>query len=415
MSDQNFTTKTEKQIVNDTLEEIIREGARKMLQSAIENEVAEYLEKNQDLRDTEGHCMAVRNGYHPERNILTGVGPLKIRQPRVDDRKLRRGGHTQAFTSGILPPYMRRIPSLDNLIPALYLKGISTGDFPRALEAILGKDAPGLSAANIVRLKSCWEEEYKTWRQQDLSEKNYAYFWVDGIYFNIRLDEDRVCVLVIIAADESGQKELLAVSDGYRESKLSWEELLRDLKRRGLKNGPKLAVGDGALGFWKAVREVFPKTREQRCWVHKTANILDKMPKGIQSKAKSHIHDMYMAENKKTALESYEHFIQVYQDKYPKAVECLKKDKDSLFTFYDFPAAHWIHIRTINPIESTFATVRLRTKRTKGCGSRTATMTMVFKLSQEAQKSWRRLNGRNMIPLVLRNVAFVDGILKQAA
>jgi putative transposase len=414
----NFTSKTstspEELLPGDVLEEILREGARKMLQVAIENEVEEFLSKYRE-RDASGRCLAVRNGFMPERKILTGVGPLSVRQPRIDDRKLRAHRQTEPFTSRILPRYMRRIPSVDNLIPILYLKGISTGDFPQALSAILGDNAKGLSPTNIVRLKRGWEEDYTSWTKRDLSEKAYVYFWVDGIYFNVRLDDERVCILVIMGADEEGNKELIAVSDGYRESKISWKELLLDLKRRGLKQGPKLSIGDGGLGFWAAIREVFPKAREQRCWVHKTANILDKMPKSMQSKAKAHIHDMYRAENKKSALDAYDHFIDVYQDKFPRAVECLKKDKDSLFTFYDFPATHWIHIRTINPIESTFATVRLRTKRTKGCGSRTATLTMVFKLTQEAEKTWKRLKGYNFIPLVLEERVFVDGILQKAA
>jgi putative transposase len=280
--------------------------------AAIENEVAEYVEKHKGFRDEKGHCLAVRNGYLPEREILTGVGPICVRQPRVDDRKLRERQPKESFTSNILPRYMRRIPSIDNLIPVLYLKGISTGDFPQALASILGESAKGLSAANIVRLKSLWEEDYKVWAKRDLSEKTYVYFWVDGIYFNVRLDDERVCLLVIMAADADGHKELIAVSDGYRESKISWKELLFDLKRRGLKEGPKLCIGDGGLGFWAAVREAFPKTREQRCWVHKTANILDKLPKSMQSKAKSHIHDMYRAENKKAALQAYDHFIERY-------------------------------------------------------------------------------------------------------
>lgn len=393
------------------LEEIIREGARKMLQAAIENEVEEYLEKHKDERDTSSYRLAVRNGTLPEREIITGVGPLRIRQPRVDDR----GINGERFSSQILPRYLRRLPSIDNLIPFLYLKGISTNDFSRALSALLGESVLGLSPSNIVRLKASWEEEYGSWAERDLSEKTYVYFWVDGIYFNVRLEEDRVCILVIMGADEDGHKELIAVSDGYRESKISWKELLLDLRRRGLKDVPKLAIGDGSLGFWAAKREVFPQTREQRCWVHKTANILDKLPKSLQWKAKAQIHEMYMSENKKNALEAYGQFIQVYEDKYPKAVACLKKDKDELFTFYDFPASHWIHIRTINPIESTFATVRLRTKRTKGCGSRTATLTMVFKLAKEAEKTWKRLKGYRLIPLVLEDRTFEDGILQQVA
>jgi putative transposase len=348
----------------------------------------------------------VRNGYHPSRSIISGIGPLPIRQPRVDDRK-----QPQRFASAILPRYLRRMPSVNNLIPFLYLKGISTNDFSQALTAILGEGVKGLSPANIVRLKQCWEAEYQSWAKRDLSDKHYVYLWVDGIYFQVRLDEERSCILLIMGADAQGNKELIAISDGYRESKISWREMLLDLKKRGLQKMPKLAIGDGALGFWAALAEVFPQTRRQRCWVHKTANILDKLPKAIQSRAKSLIHEMYQAESKKKALGAYDHFLAAYRDKYPKAVECLTKDSEDLFTFYDFPAAHWIHIRTTNPIESTFATVRLRTKRTKGCGSRKATLSMVFKLAQEAEKNWRRLRGYKMIPLVLENKKFRDGEL----
>jgi len=297
----------------------------------------------------------------------------------------------------------------------LYLKGISTGDFPQALSAILGPSVKGLSATNVVRLKSMWEEEYRQWVQRDLSDKEYVYFWADGIYFNVRLDDERMCILVIMGADKGGNKELVAVSDGYRESTISWKETLLDLKRRGLQRGPHLSIADGGLGYWAALAEVFPESREQRCWVHKTANILDKLPKSMQSKAKAHIHEMYRAESKQSALAAYDHFVTAYKDKYPKALACLEKDKDVLFTFYDFPAMHWIHIRTTNPIESTFATVRHRTKRTKGCGSRTATLTMVFKLTQEAQKTWKKLKGYTLIPLVLEQRVFIDGELQEAA
>jgi len=397
------------------LEEILQEGARKLLQTAIENEVEEYIEEYTQRRDERGRRLAVRNGYLPEREILTGLGPIKIKQPRVDDRKLRKEEGAEEFTSRILPRYLRRIPSIDNLVPALYLKGISTGDFPRALSAILGEQAKGLSAANIVRMKAKWEGEYNQWSIRDLSGKKYVYFWADGVYFNVRLDDARSCILIIIAADSEGNKELLAINDGYRESTISWKEILLDLKRRGIREVPKLAVGDGAMGFWAALREVFPVTRQQRCWVHKTANILDKFPKSMRSKVKSQIHDMYMAESKEAALSAYDHFVRVYKDKYPKAVGCLEKDKEVLFTFYDFPASHWIHIRTTNPIESTFATVRLRTYRTKGCGSRTATLSMVFKLAQEAQKTWKKLKGYKLIPLVMSGRTFVDGELKEAA
>jgi len=381
-----------------------------MLQQAIEVEVAEYVDAHKSLLGEDGKRVVVRNGHGRERDILTGVGPLAVRQPRVNDKR-----PGEKFTSSILPPFMRRVPSIDALIPCLYLKGISTGDFGEALEAILGPQAKGLSATNIVRLKECWKHDYEAWRQQDLSDKHYVYIWVDGIHFNVRLDDERSCVLVIIGATQDGKKELLAVQDGYRESKLSWKEILRDLKARGLSQLPALATGDGALGFWAAASEEFPETRRQRCWVHKTANILDKMPKSVQSKAKTRIHDMYMADTKKNALKAYDEFLALYEAKYPKACECLSKDKDDLFTFYDFPAEHWIHIRTTNPIESTFATVRLRTKRTKGCGSRTATLTMVYKLVEQAEKHWRKLNAHKLILKLIEGATFTDGVLDMAA
>lgn len=399
---------------HDVLQEILREGARRMLQEAIEQEIAEYLEKHRAAKDEKGHGLAVRNGHLPEREILTGLGPVKVKQPRVDDRKLKKTQGEEGFSSTILPPSMRRIPSIDNLIPALYLRGISTGDFPRALSAILGDRAQNLSATTVVRLKQKWNQEYEHWSTRDLSAKDYVSIWADGIHFNVRLEEDRTCILVLMAADREGNKELLAITDGYRESKLSWSELLRELQRRGLK-AARLAIADGALGFWAAIREVYPQTGEQRCWVHKTANILDKLPKRVQPKAKSAIHEMYMAETKKNALAAYDKFEAVYGDKYPKAVACLTKDKDRLFTFYDFPAVHWQHIRTTNPIESTFATVRLRTKRTKGCGSRQTTLTMVFQLAREAQRRWRKLRGHNIIPLVMEGKKFVNGVLEEAA
>jgi putative transposase len=392
------------------LEGLLRKGARAMLQQAIENEVAEYLERGAHLRDEKGRRMVVRNGSMPERELVTGIGKIKVRQPRVHDRR-----EGEQFTSRILPPYMRRVPSVDALIPALYLRGVSTGDFGEALEAILGPQAPGLSATNIVRLKEVWKQDYEAWRQRDMRGKRYVYIWADGIYFNVRLDDERACILVLIGATADGTKELLAVHDGYRESKLSWVEMLRNLKGRGLTHMPALAVGDGALGFWAALREEFSTTREQRCWVHKTANILDKMPKGVQSKAKAMIHDMYMAETKEQALKTYVEFLALYDAKFPKACACLREDKDVLFTFYDFPAEHWIHIRTTNPIESTFATVRHRTKRTKGCGSRTATLTMVFKLAAEAEKHWRKLNKHELVLKVLEGCPFVDGVMKMAA
>jgi transposase-like protein len=411
--DKDISKQSAEQLIEDAqlgLEGILRQGAKQMLQAAIENEVVEYIDKCRDLRDADGRCLVVRNGSCPERDLVTGIGKVRVRQPRVHDR---RGG--QRFTSRILPPYMRRIPSIDALIPALYLRGVSTGDFAEALESILGKNASGLSATNVVRLKEIWKQDYEHWRKRDLSTKRYVYVWADGIHFNVRLDDERTCILVLIGATQDGKKELLAVHDGYRESKLSWQELLQDLKARGLRHAPAVAVGDGGLGFWAALREQFPSTKEQRCWVHKTANVLDKMPKGVQSKAKKMIHDMYLSEKKEEAEAVYDRFFELYDAKFPKACACLRKDKDVLFTFYDFPAEHWIHIRTTNPIESTFATVRHRTKRTKGCGSRTATLTMVFKLADVAEKHWRKLNKPQLVLKVVEGVKFVDGVMEKAA
>jgi putative transposase len=391
------------------LEEIIREGARKVLQAAIENEVSAYIDLFKDLKDGTGRRVVVRHGSLPQRSLLTGIGPIPVKQPRVRDK--REGEH---FTSAILPRYLRRVPSLDNLIPTLYLKGVSTGDFAEALEAILGENAKGLSASTVVRLKRQWEEEYRQWAKRDLAGKRYVYFWADGIYFNVRLEDaenKRQCFLILIGALEDGTKELVAVSDGYRESKLSWMELLSSLKERGLTEGPKLAIGDGGLGFWAALREVYPDAREQRCWVHKTANILDKMPKSVQAKAKKKIHDIYLAPTKEQGLVAYNSFLSLYGKKFAQACECLSKDKDTLFTFYDFPAEHWVHIRTTNPIESTFATVRLRTEKTKGCGTRLATLTMVFKLVYETRKTWKKIKGYRLIPKVLEGATFVDGEL----
>jgi len=392
------------------LEEVLREGARQMLQTAIENEVAEYVERHAGLKDAAGHRRVVRNGHLPERALVTGIGPVKVRQPRVHDRR-----PGEKFTSRILPPFMRRIPSVDALIPCLYLKGISTGDFGEALAAILGPQAAGLSATNIVRLKEGWKQDYESWRRRDLSGKQYVYLWVDGVHFNVRLEDERSCILVVMGATAEGRKELLAVQDGFRESKLSWSDVLRDLKARGLKSAPALTTGDGALGFWAAAAEEFPTMRGQRCWVHKTANVLDKLPRSVQAQAKSRIHDIYMAATKARALEAFDEFLRLYEPKYTAACECLRKDKDALFAFYDFPAEHWIHLRTTNPIESTFATVRLRTARTKGCGSRLATLTMVYKLAEQAQKRWRRLNKHEHIALLLQGAKFIDGELQKVA
>ena len=364
------------------LDEVLRDGARRMLLQAVETEAAAYIDAHHDEIDEHGRRLVVRNGQANERTLVSGVGTLKVRAPRVNDRRVDEEGNKFRFTSQILPPYLRRTKSVEELIPWLYLKGISTGDFSDALKALLGPAAPGLSATTVVRLKQVWREEYETWSKRSLEGQRFVYLWADGIYSNIRLDDERQCLLVVIGALADGRKQLLAVHDGFRESELSWTELLEDLKRRGLEVPPKLAVGDGGLGFWAALQKVYPTTREQRCWVHKTANVLDKLPKSMQGKAKSALHNIYLAESRTAAEGALDHFAGLYEVKYPKAVACLEKDREVLLTFYDFPAEHWGHLRTTNPIESTFATVRLRQRRTKGCGSREASLTMVFMLER---------------------------------
>jgi len=417
---ENDTTNAQPMSISsrDVLTDILRQGAQKMLAEAIENEVAEYLDRHACLRDEHGHRLVVRNGHLPARMIQTGIGSVEVRQPRVNDKRVDENGQQIRFSSKILPPYLRRTKSIDELIPWLYLKGISTGDFSQALQALLGPETKGLSAANIVRLKEFWQQEWTSWSKRSLSDKHYVYLWADGVYFNIRLEDpgnNQQCILVLMGATVDGKKELIAITDGYRESAQSWRELLLDVKQRGLSIDPKLATGDGGLGFWAALREIYPGTKEQRCWVHKTANVLNKMPKHVQSKAKSMLHDIWMAETRKLAQKAFELFISTFQAKYPEAVECLVKDRDVLLTFYDFPAEHWVHLRTTNPIESTFATVRLRTERTKGCGSRMACLTMVFKLAQCAERHWHRLNGKDLIAEVIEGVKFVDGDREIAA
>jgi putative transposase len=403
----------------DVLTGILREGATRLLAQAIEAEVAGYIGRHATSRDTEGHRMVVRNGHLPEREIQTGVGPVKVRQPRVNDKRIDEDGQRIRFSSEILPKYLRKTRSIEELIPWLYLKGISTGDFSEALVALLGPEAPGLSASTVVRLKEVWQGEYEAWSKRSLAGKQYVYFWADGVYFNVRLASDegqnRQCILVVVGATPEGQKELVAIHDGYRESEQSWRELLLDLKARGLAGAPRLAVGDGALGFWAALRKVFGETREQRCWVHKTANVLNYLPTSKQAKAKQGLHDIWLAETKADAERAFELFLEMYAAKYPKAAECLAKDREALLTFYDFPAEHWVHLRTTNPIESTFATVRLRTTKTKGCGSRMATLTMVFKSLQSAEQYWRLLNGSHLLRDVSEGVQFVNGLRKDAA
>lgn len=397
----------------DVLTSILRQGAQRMLAQAIEDEVGEWIQTHQQI-DAHGRRQVVRNGFLPERTIVTGLGEIAVKQPRVHDR--RPAQEREHFTSKILPPYLRKTKSIEELIPWLYLKGISTGGFHEALQALLGPDCPGLSATTITRLKSVWEQEHEEWSKRPLAGKEYVYVWADGIHTKIRLEEDKQCILVLMGATKDGEKELIAMTDGHRESAQSWSELLLDVKRRGLTIDPKLAVGDGALGFWKAIAEIYPTTKEQRCWVHKTANVLDKLPKNMQPKAKGMIHEIWMADTRENATKAFDAVLETYQAKYPKACECLAKDRDELLVFYDFPAEHWKHLRTTNPIESTFATIRLRHRRTKGNGTRRACLAMMFKLAQSAERGWRVLDGAKLLPDVIQGVLFKDGVrLDQAA
>ena len=397
----------------DFLGEVLRTGAQRLLAQALEAEVADWIDAHSPLRDEAGRRQVVRNGVMRPRTITTGVGPVAVTQPRVHDR--RPAGAREKFTSKILPPYLRKTKSIEELIPWLYLKGVSTGDFSEALAALLGPEAPGLSATTVTRLKGVWEAEYQTWSKRSLEGQHYVYVWADGIYFNIRLQEERSCILVLMGATADGHKEVIAIEDGFRESEQSWRGLLLDCKARGLTMDPKVAVGDGALGFWKALPQVYPTTREQRCWVHKTANVLDKLPKSVQPKAKEMLHDIWQAATRKDADKAFALFVATFEAKYPKATDCLSKDRAELLVFYDFPAEHWIHLRTTNPIESTFATVRLRTVKTKGAGNRIACLTMVFKLLESASKHWRLLNGSKLLGGVIRGVVYVDGAKEDAA
>ena len=398
-------------LFEDQLTDVLRNGARALLAQAVEAEVADFLGKHAAITTVDGNQRVVRHGHLPEREVMTGIGPVAVRQPRVRDRAASADDAARIrFTPAILPPYVRRSKAIEMLIPILYLKGISTGDVEEALAALLGKDAPGLSASTIGRLKEVWLDEHKRWSGRDLSAKRYVYMWADGIHLQARLEDEKQCILVIIGATPEGKKELIGFTDGARESAMDWRDLLLDLKRRGLAVAPELAVADGALGFWKALGEVWPKTREQRCWVHKTANVLNKLPKSQHPKAKRALQEIWMAETKGAAVAAFDAFIESYKLKYEKAADCLEKDRDALLAFYDFPAEHWKHLRTTNPIESTFATVRHRTIRAKGCLSNNTALAMVFKLVDGAQKSWRRLDGHNQLPKIIQGVRFADGL-----
>jgi len=390
---------------NDPLTELLRNGARQLIAKAVEAELHLFLNNFNELKLEDGRQAVVRNGYLPSRTIQTGIGDVEIRVPKVRDRS--KSGIK--FNSKLLPPYLKRAKNIEELLPWLYLKGVSTGDYHEALQALLGENAKGLSANTISRLKADWLKEHERWNRRSLAGKRYVYWWADGVYSNVRMD-DRLCLLVIIGVKESGEKELVAVEDGVRESSDSWYELLSGLRQRGLIHTPRLAIADGATGFWNALSRVYPTTRHQRCWVHKSANILNKVPKRLQPKVKAALHDIWMAETKEDALKAFENALARFGPKYPKAMECLNKDRDELLAFYDFPAQHWVHIRTTNPIESTFATVRLRSGKVRNCGNRDTTLSMVYKLLQSAEKRWKRIKGFHLLTEVITGVKFKNGI-----
>ncbi len=398
----------DRELLSKDLDEIAREGARQMLVLALDAERADYIDRFKGERDEKGHAQVVGNGFGKERKVQLGAGTIPVRTPRVDDRRVDEDGNRMRFTSEILPPFMRRSPKMTEVLPILYLRGLSTGDFAPALESLLGPEASGLAPSTIDRLRTSWSADYEQFSKQDLSEKDFVYVWADGIHFKIRLEEDRLCALVLVGVRADGTKELIAISDGYRESTESWSLLLRDLKRRGMR-APVLAVGDGALGFWAAMGNIFPETKEQRDWVHKLANILDAFPDRLRPRAKSMICEVRDAETKDEALKAIEVFTNEFGAKYPRAVDKLVKDQDALLCFFDFPADHWKHLKTTNAIESTFATVRLRTKVTKGAGSRKAGLQMAFKLIETAQRRWRRVNSPELVALLRAGVKFENG------
>lgn len=406
MSDKdNVTLLSSLPEINDMLTETIRQGAQRLLSVAIEAEVQRFIEEHAQITDAEGRRLVVRNGYLPERALQTGIGDVPVKMPRVRNNS----DEDVHFCSSLLPPYLKRTKSVEELVPWLYLKGISTNDMSSALKSLLGDHAKGLSVKNIGHLTQAWQEEHELWMQTDLSSLRIVYAWADGVYLKARMDTKQ-CLLVIIGADETGKKHVLALHPGERESTLSWKEVLLDLKRRGLNIGFDLAVGDGALGFWSALSAIFPDTKQQRCWLHKTMNVLNKLPKSLQSSAKNHIHDIWMSDTRENAEKAFDDFIALYSDKHFKVVQCLEKDRDTLLAFYDFPAQHWHHIRTTNPIESMFATVKLRTAKTRGCLSKKTGLAMVFKLAMAAQDKWPRLRGSSYVADVVRGISFKDGI-----
>ena len=392
----------------DVLTELLRNGAKELISQAINAELEELLAHYSEKK-VDGKQAVIRNGYLPKRTVQTGVGDVEIRVPKVRDKS----NQGIKFNSQLIPPYLKRTESIEELLPVLYLKGISTGDFSEALKSIFGANAKGLSAGTISRLKQHWQEEHKSWSTRDLALKKYVYIWADGVYFNIRSEEAKQCILVVIGVNEHGKKELIAIEEGYRESTQSWTELLEDIRHRGLTIAPKLAIGDGALGFWNAISKVYPETKHQRCWVHKTANVLNKLPKSVQPKVKEALHDIWMAETRDNAYKAFDSTVKRFGDKYSGAMNCLVKDKEQMLAFYDYPAIHWQHIRTSNPIESSFATVRLRTAKTRNAVSRTTILSMVFKLTQSAEKRWRKIRGFKLLADVIEGVEFINGEKKE--
>jgi putative transposase len=417
---EKFKESLHENLINLTLRDLARKGAELMLGLALEAEINEFIEGYSSKLMPNGVQRIVRNGYHRERLIQTGIGDVSVKVPRSRDRDRDRNQRDSKesgckkeqilYHSQLIPKYLRRSENIEDFLPFLYLQGVSSTRMSDVLSQLVGKPV-SFSAGSLNRLKQEWDEEYEKWNRRDLSDKKYAYWWVDGIYFNVRLSKEKICVLVIIGADADGQKELVAMDVGYRESELTWHDILLDLKQRGLSDGPSLAVGDGSLGFWNALGKVYRSTVHQRCWVHRTRNVLDKFPKSLQSQAKSDIHEIYQAPTKELALNAFDRFIKVYEAKYPKAVACLLKTKDQTLAFYDFPAEHWRHIRSTNVIESTFSTVRLRTYKTRGCCKEKSILSLVFKLVESASQRWQKLHRSNIIPLVLAGMKYQDGVL----
>lgn len=405
MRENNVVDFSGREAFSDSLTELLRTGARQLIEQAVEAELADFMEQFSGRVTSDGKAAVVRNGHLPDRQIQTGIGPVTVRIPKVRAKD----GSPVTFRSALVPPYVRKTASLEAAIPWLYLKGVSSGEMSAALEVLVGEEARGLSASTVSRLKQVWAEDYKTWCQERLHQDEWVYVWADGVYSGLRAEESRLCALVIIGVNERGEKRFLAIEDGVRESTQSWREVLLGLKARGM-NEPKLGIGDGAMGFWAALEEVYPETRHQRCWLHKTMNVLNSVPKSLQPKIKQALHEIWQAETRDDAHKAFDLFIQTYDDKYPKATLMLQKDREELLAFYDFPAAHWQSLRTTNPIESTFGTIRHRTKRSKGCLTRDGMLHMMFKLSECAEKNWRRQRGYNYLAKVITGVKFKDGI-----